>query len=132
MSIVNYTLYIKKRGVLVRKKTYFFEGALCGFLNGFFGSGGGVIAVPILEKEGSEPNEAHATSVALIFMLSFVTALFYGFSGNLDYSAAWRFIPWGVIGAVSGAIFLKKIKAEWLKRIFGGIITIAAVRMLFS
>lgn len=110
----------------------FFEGVLCGFLNGFFGSGGGVVAVPVLEKEECSPNEAHATSVALIFMLSLVTALFYGFTGNLDYAAAWKFIPWGVIGAISGAIFLKKIKAQLLKRIFGGIITIAAVRMLFS
>ncbi len=108
----------------------FFEGTLCGFLNGFFGSGGGVVAVPILEKEDCEPNEAHATSVALIFILSLVTAMFYGFSGNLDFQAAWKFIPWGVLGAISGAIFLKKIKAMWLKRIFGGIVTIAALRML--
>ena len=108
----------------------FFEGTLCGFLNGFFGSGGGVVAVPILEKEDCEPNEAHATSVALIFILSLVTALFYGFSGNLDFAGAWKFIPWGVLGAVTGAIFLKKIKAMWLKRIFGGIVTVAAVRML--
>lgn len=113
------------------KAKKFFEGTLCGFLNGFFGSGGGVVAVPILEKEDCEPNEAHATSVALIFILSLVTAMFYGFSGNLDFKAAWKFIPWGVLGAVSGAIFLKKIKAVWLKRIFGGIVTIAAVRMLF-
>ena len=108
----------------------FFEGTLCGFLNGFFGSGGGVVAVPILEKEDCEPNEAHATSVALIFILSLVTAMFYGFSGNLDLAGAWKFIPWGVLGAITGAIFLKKIKAMWLKRIFGGIVTIAAVRML--
>lgn len=108
----------------------FFEGTLCGFLNGFFGSGGGVVAVPILEKEDCATNEAHATSVALIFILSLVTAMFYGFSGNLDFSTAWGFIPWGVLGAVSGAIFLKKIKAAWLKRIFGGIVTLAALRML--
>lgn len=116
----------------MKKARNFFEGTLCGFLNGFFGSGGGVIAVPILEKEGSDPNEAHATSVALIFMLSLVTALFYGFTGNLDFSSAWEFVPWGVLGAVSGSIFLKKIKANWLKRIFGGIVTVAAVRMLFT
>lgn len=110
----------------------FFEGTLIGFLNGFFGSGGGVIAVPLLEREGVEPNSAHATSVALIFMLSLITALFYGFSGNLDYAAAWRFIPWGVAGAVVGSIFLKKIKAAALRRIFGGIVTLAALRMLLS
>ncbi|MDE6733095.1 MAG: sulfite exporter TauE/SafE family protein [Oscillospiraceae bacterium] len=112
------------------KAMKFFEGTLCGFLNGFFGSGGGVVAVPILEKEDCKPNEAHATSVALIFILSMVTAMFYGFSGNLDFQAAWKFIPWGVLGAVSGAIFLKKIKAMWLKRSVGGIVTIAALRML--
>lgn len=110
----------------------FFEGTLIGFLNGFFGSGGGVIAVPLLEREGVEPNSAHATSVALIFMLSLITALFYGFSGNLDYAAAWRFLPWGVAGAITGSIFLKKIKAAALKRVFGGIVTLAALRMLFS
>lgn len=116
----------------MNKMRKFFEGALCGLLNGFFGSGGGVIAVPVLEKEGSAPNEAHATSVALIFILSLVTTLFYGFSGNLDYSAAWRFVPWGVAGAVTGSIFLKKIKAKTLRRVFGGIVTLAALRMLFS
>lgn len=109
----------------------FLKGSIIGLLNGFFGSGGGVIAVPVLEKDCS-PNEAHATSVALIFMLSMVTALFYGFSGNLDFKTAWEFIPWGILGAVSGAFFLKNIKAQWLKRLFGAVIIIAAVRMLFS
>ncbi|MCH5206252.1 MAG: sulfite exporter TauE/SafE family protein [Oscillospiraceae bacterium] len=108
----------------------FFEGGLCGLLNGFFGSGGGVIAVPILEKD-LKPNQAHATSVALIFMLSLVTALFYWFSGDLDFGGAWSYIPWGIAGAIAGAIFLKKIKAQWLKRLFGGVVTAAAVRMLF-
>lgn len=109
----------------------FFSGALCGFLNGFFGSGGGVIAVPVLEKEGCKPNEAHATSVALIFVLSLITAIFYGFSGNLDFKTAFNYIPFGLAGALCGSIFLKKIRADWLKRIFGGIITAAALRMLF-
>lgn len=109
----------------------FFKGAVCGFLNGFFGSGGGVVAVPILEKEGCDTNEAHATSVALIFVLSLVTAAFYGFSGNLDLKSAWDYIPFGIAGALCGAFFLKKIQAAWLKRIFGGIVTAAAVRMLF-
>lgn len=109
----------------------FLQGSVIGLLNGFFGSGGGVLAVPVLERDCS-PNEAHATSVALIFMLSLVTALFYGFYGNLDFALAWEYVPWGVAGAVAGSVFLKKIKAQWLKRLFGGVVTIAAVRMLFS
>lgn len=110
----------------------FFEGTLCGFLNGFFGSGGGVIAVPVFEKEGCPVQEAHASSVAFIFILSLVTAVFYGFSGTLDFAAAWSFIPWGAAGAITGALFLKKIKAQWLRRLFGAVITAASVRMLLS
>ncbi len=110
----------------------FFKGAVCGFLNGFFGSGGGVAAVPILEKEGCSANEAHATSVAVIFVLSLVTAAFYGLSGNLDFKTAWNYIPFGLLGALCGAFFLKKIQAVWLKRIFGGIVSVAAVRMFLA
>ncbi|MDE7230921.1 MAG: sulfite exporter TauE/SafE family protein [Oscillospiraceae bacterium] len=109
----------------------YFKGGVIGLLNGFFGSGGGVLAVPVLERESS-PNEAHATSVALIFILSLVTAVFYGFYGNLDFGTAWDYVPWGVAGAVAGSVFLKKIKAQWLKRLFGAVVTAAAIRMLFS
>lgn len=107
------------------------KGALCGFLNGFFGSGGGVIAVGVLEKEGCAVKSAHAGSVALIFVLSLVTACFYGFSGGLDFAAAWEYIPWGAGGALAGALFLRKIRADWLKRVFGALVAAAALRTLF-
>ena len=63
----------------------FFEGLLCGLMNGFFGSGGGVIAVPLLEREQrrQDPDipaaeamrHAHADSVALILILSLTAAV---------------------------------------------------------
>ncbi len=116
--------------VIILKR--FFGGTLIGFLNGFFGSGGGVLAVPVLEKDGCSEREAHACSVALIFALCLVTAAVYGISGNLDFSAAWKYIPWGAGGALCGALFLRKINARWLKRLFGAVIVAAAVRGLFS
>ena len=110
----------------------FIEGGLCGLLNGFFGSGGGVIAVPVLEREGCDEKQAHATSVALIFVLSLVTAIFYGFDGGLNFGAAWQYIPFGAAGALVGALFLRKIKALWLKKLFGALIIAAALRALFA
>lgn len=115
----------------MEKTGYFLKGSLIGLLNGFFGSGGGVIAVPILEKD-CEANEAHATSIALIFVISLVTVISYGISGTLDLANAFEYIPWGILGAITGAFFLKNIKAQWLKRIFGCVITVAAVRMLIT
>ena len=120
----------------------FFEGMLCGFLNGFFGSGGGVAAVPVLEHEikKADPNmpsaeavrRAHAGSVAVIFVLSIAAAISYFFSGGIDYKTAFSYIPYGLAGAIAGSIFLRKIKAVWLQKIFGGLVCAAAIRSLIS
>ena len=52
-------------------KKYFnaLTGIAVGICNGFFGSGGGMIAVPMLEKGGSEAKKAHATSIAITLPL---------------------------------------------------------------
>lgn len=120
----------------------FFEGVICGLLNGFFGSGGGVAAVPILEhelrKSSAEisPEEltrrAHANSVAVIFALSLTAAAAYLFSGSIDFSAAWGYIPAGAAGALAGSLFLRKIRASWLQRLFGALICAAAVRTMLT
>ncbi len=109
----------------------FLKGLLCGGLNGFFGSGGGVVAVPVLEHDGCSPKQAHASSVALIFVLSCVTAISYGIGGELDFLTAWKYIPWGIGGAVLGSLFLRKISSVWLNRIFGALVSVSAIRMLF-
>lgn len=111
-------------------------------LNGFFGSGGGVAAVPILEYEQKKKDpdipaseavrKAHANSVAIIFVLSITAAVSYFFSGGIDFNAAWSYIPFGAAGAAAGALFLRKIKASWLQRLFGALICAAAVRSFFS
>lgn len=110
----------------------FFKGLLCGGLNGFFGSGGGVVAVPVLERDGCAPKQAHAGSVALIFVLSLVTAVSYGLNGSLDFGTAWQYVPWGLGGAVAGSLFLRKISSVWLHRVFGALVTAAAVRMMLA
>lgn len=115
---------------------------MCGMLNGFFGSGGGVVAVPVIEREkkkldpdGSEADamkSAHADSVALILVLSITAAVSYLFTGGLDLGTAWAYIPFGAAGAAAGALFLRRIKAAWLQRLFGALICAAAVRTLFT
>ena len=105
-------------------------GLVCGLLNGMFGSGGGVAAVPMLEGSGLEAKKSHATSVALIFVLSIATTISYLMGDKLDLSMAWQYIPYGVVGAVIGAVLLKRIPKSLLRRVFGVIILIAAVRIL--
>jgi len=95
--------------------------------------------VPLLEHEMSlsEPQaeniakRAHASSVAVISALSLTAAVSYFFAGELDFSAAFGYVPFGTAGAIVGAVFLRKIQAEKLRKLFGAIICAAAIRMLF-
>lgn len=107
-------------------------GFACGILNGLFGSGGGVVAVPALEYLGIEPKKSHATSVALIFVLSCAAAVAYLMGDRLDFAQAWEYIPLGFAGAAVGTITLKKISNDLLRRIFGIIVLMSAARLLLK
>ena len=105
-------------------------GFTSGVLNGLFGSGGGIAAVPLLEKLGVEAKKSHATSVIIIFFLSIAAAVGYYLGGSLDFETAFSLVPSGLAGATAGAVLLKKIDNSLLRRIFGVIMLISAVRML--
>lgn len=119
---------MKKKG----KVFYSFWGALTGFANGLFGSGGGIIAVPMLEKTDIEQKKSHATSLALTLPLSVVSVIFYAFKDSFDFKDALPLIPFGLVGALIGSMFLKKIPAKPLKIIFGIFLIIAGGRMIFK
>jgi uncharacterized membrane protein YfcA len=116
---------------LIKKYAKMLTGIFCGILNGLFGSGGGVVAVPMLRLFGLEPRKSHATSVAVIFFLSVMSVIAYSFKGSLDWKSALSFVPWGIAGAVLGALLLKKVPNSLLRRIFGLVVLVSAVRILF-
>lgn len=107
-------------------------GLVTGLLNGLFGAGGGMVAVPVLQKSGCCAKDSHATSIALILPLSVVSAGMYLLDGHLTISDALPYLPGGIAGAVVGSIFLKKLKSVWIHRIFGVLILFAAWRMFFG
>ena len=113
------------------KKFYFYIlGIIIGFANGLFGSGGGVIAVPMLEHADIETRKSHATSISITLPLSIVSAIIYAKNGTFHWSEAMPLIPAGLLGAIAGSFFLKKIHKSLLRRIFGLILIMSAVRML--
>ena len=118
----------------MKKGKIFFSilGGLTGFANGLFGSGGGVIAVPMLNSADIEQKKAHATSLALTLPFSVVSMIFYASKNSFDLFDALPLIPFGLIGAVIGSVFLKKIPAKPLKIIFGVFLIIAGGRMILK
>jgi iron complex transport system substrate-binding protein len=59
-------------------------GFLVGVLNGFLGAGGGMLAVPLLKKQGLAQKQAHATAIAVIFPLTLVSAAVYVLGGKVN------------------------------------------------
>ncbi len=113
-------------------------GVAAGVINGFFGAGGGMILVPMFEGlvtqngKKTEQKTAHATTVFVVLFLSAVSVCFYIFGADLKVVSAIPFAIGGVLGAIPGAFFLKKIKPALLKRIFGGFLVFAAIKMFLG
>ncbi len=105
-------------------------GALCGMMNGIFGSGGGLVAVPSLQKCGFEVKKAHASSLALTGTFSVISAITYYMNGYADFGMAFRYIPGGIAGAIVGALLMKRISPAMLKKVFGVILIISGVRII--
>ena len=106
-----------------------FYGLLVGVVNGLFGAGGGMLAVPILKKIGLSQKEAHANAIAVIVPVTLVSASLYLLRGSVEFKDALYYVPTGVIGALLGTFCLKKISPLWLKRIFGVFMVYAGVRL---
>lgn len=116
-------------------KSWFLDavwGSVIGFFNGFLGSGGGMVAVPILENlKKIENKKAHATAIAVIFPLSVISAIIYSANFELDWIIIAVLSASVTIGGIFGSIFLKKLSGKVIRIIFASLMLVAGVRMLF-
>lgn len=105
-------------------------GLAIGVINGMFGAGGGMIAVPALKRLGLNQKSAHENAVAVILPITIISAVLYLMKGYVEFKAALSFIPTGLIGSYIATLIIKKISPVWLKRIFGGFMVYAGARLL--
>ena len=105
-------------------------GGMIGAANGMFGSGGGIIAVPMLEHDKTDVKKAHATSIAITLPLSIISGIIYFSKGSIDIIFALKFIPFGILGVVVGSKLLVNLSSVILKRMFGVVMIIFGLRLL--
>lgn len=106
-------------------------GFITGIGNGLFGSGGGTVAVPCMEKFlDVEARRAHATAVALILPLCVISGAVYFFSEPIPVKEAVLTSIGGIFGGMLGAKLLSKIRCSLLHTIFGIIMLAGGVRMI--
>lgn len=125
-KFMKWKIFNKKNGV-----TLLF-GFICGFINGFLGSGGGIIAVQSLQKLGVETKKSHATSLFVILPLTLVSGIIYFLSGYVDMKVGVYLAIAAGVGGIIGSIFLGKINPKALDMIFTLLIIISGVRMVLG
>ena len=87
----------------------YFCGAIVGFINGFFASGGGIVAVLVLKRYMKlDETKAHSTAISVILPLTLCGIFVYGSGGYADVNMIIKTSIGGIIGAVIGAKLLKK------------------------
>ncbi|KPU45003.1 hypothetical protein OXPF_14810 [Oxobacter pfennigii] len=106
-------------------------GAVTGFFNGLFGSGGGTIVVPAMVfLLCVEEQKAHATAISIILPLSIISAFMYFKNGMIDWKLTLNVALGSMVGGYIGAKILNKFSANALRKIFGISMILAAIRMV--
>lgn len=104
-------------------------GVFVGFLNGLFGSGGGMAAVPLLKALGVEDRKSHATSILVISFLSLFSIGLYLRQGSISLTDAAVYLPGGLFGAAAGAVLLKRLPVRWIRLVFSAAVLFSAWRL---
>ena len=107
-------------------------GLLIGFINGFFGGGGGMICVPILFYVLRLPDKnAHATTILIMLPLSIASFVIYLIKGSIVLNYAVTISIGFVIGGILGAFLLNKINNVVLQFVFAFIIILGGIKLIF-
>lgn len=101
-----------------------------GFLNGLFGGGGGMIALPLLKSEGLSQRRAAATSLGIIWPVSLLSLILLRLQNDAG-PLPWSWLLTALPGSALGAFLLPRMQGKWLRRLFGLLLIASAVRLFF-
>lgn len=109
-------------------------GMLAGILSGLIGVGGGIIMIPLLVLlMGFSQHQAQGTSLAaLLPPVTLLAVVNYYRSGFINWKYALIIAAAFFIGGYFGSRIAVAIDQSLLKKLFGGVMLIAALKMIFG
>jgi len=108
-------------------------GVLAGVLAGLFGVGGGFLMVPLyIAWLKIDQKKAHATSLGAVFPIAIAGAIGYATTDHVDWVSGGYLLLGSFFGAMYGAKLLQTISLPKLQLVFGMLLTLSAVRLLWS
>lgn len=109
-------------------------GVLAGLLSGVVGIGGGLIMIPLLIiLLGLSQHEAQGTSLAVMLPpIGILAAINYHKEGFVKWEYAIIIAVTFIIGGYFGSKYAISLRPETAKRVFGIVMLIGALKMIFS
>jgi uncharacterized protein len=109
-------------------------GLVAGILSGMVGIGGGIILVPaLIYFFGFSQHSAQGTVLFMFLMpIGILGALNYWQAGYIDWKVACIMCSTFVIGSFLGSKLAISIDGLTLKRVFGAVIFILSVKMMYG
>ena len=106
-------------------------GGLAGFINGFFGAGGGMVVVPLLIfLVGLKDKQAFSSAISIILPLTLVSLSIYAKDGALDLKTALPYLLGGAGGGVLAGLWFQKVSARFLHIALGLLILFGGARLI--
>lgn len=122
----------KRRASGKKKAAMILAGLFIGAVNGLFGAGGGMLAVPCLTYIGSlDEKSAHATAIALILPLCLVSSIAYGVGASFEKGVILPTVLGVTVGGILGACLLKKLSSNVVSFLFYALMLFAGLKMIF-
>ncbi|HLU51833.1 MAG TPA: sulfite exporter TauE/SafE family protein [Flavobacteriaceae bacterium] len=109
-------------------------GLLAGLFSGILGVGGGVIMVPLLAfLLGFSQHEAQGTSLAVLAVpVTLLAAYNYYTAGHVNWKYALIIALTFIIGGYLGSKIAINLDQATLKKIFGGVLVLVAIKMILG
>ena len=109
-------------------------GLFAGVLSGIVGIGGGLLMIPMLILFlGLSQHSAQGTSLAVMLPpIGILAAMNYYKAGYVEWKYALIIATTFIIGGYFGAKFAISVSPILLKKIFGVVLLVAAVKMIFG
>ena len=106
-------------------------GVLVGIANSLFGGGGGMLAVPLLQKTGLDEKQAHATAILVILPVSLLSFSLYAWRGYVSLPVLIPTAIGVIFGGVLGAKWLGKLPTKTVNLLFALLQALAGVFLCF-
>lgn len=101
-----------------------------GFVSGFFGGGGGMLAVPLLMLSGLDAKRAHATALMVILPICIISAAIYISNGYFDSQTVLCACIGVVLGGIVGAVLLNKLNPTVIGIIFALMMVAIGIKLV--